>query len=59
MRGFDCGADGHHHDGEDDERLFQEVREHADDVHAGQFSDEQIRAFIANGAYDCPQHATA
>lgn len=59
MRGFDCPGDGHHHDGEDDEAVFGEVRKHADEVHAGQFSDEQIRGFIAEGAYDCQQHANA
>ena len=59
MRGFDCPSDGHHHDGEDDERLFAAVRAHADEVHAGQFTDEQIRGFIAACAYDCQQHAAA
>ena len=59
MRGFDCGADNHHHDGEDDEALFQEVRKHADDSHPDQFSDEQVRGFIADGAYDHEEHAPA
>ena len=58
MRGFDCGADDHHHDGEDDAALFREVRRHADEVHAGQFTDEQIRGFVAAGAYECEEHGT-
>ena len=59
MRGFDCPGDGHHHDGENDEQLFAEVRKHANEVHPGAFSDEQVRGFIASGAYECQQHANA
>ena len=59
MRGFDCPGDGHHHDGEDDEALFTQVRAHADESHAGQFSDEQIRGFITGGAYNCQEHSAA
>lgn len=59
MRGFDCPGDGHHHDGENDEQVVQEVRRHADEVHPGQFTDEQIREFVAAGAYDCQQHTAA
>jgi predicted small metal-binding protein len=53
MRAMDCPEDGHHLEAENDEELFNQARQHADEVHpeAG-FTDEQLRGLIAENAYD-------
>jgi predicted small metal-binding protein len=53
MRAMDCTLDDHHLEAENDEELFKQAREHVDEAHPEmEFSDEQLRAMIAEQAYD-------
>ena len=52
MRALDCEC-GQHLEAGDDEELFQRAREHVDRDHPDMgLSDDQVRAIVAEGAYD-------
>jgi hypothetical protein len=53
MRAMDSPEDGHHLEAMNGEELSKEARKHADEVHPERgFTDEQLRALVAENAYD-------
>ncbi|MGH3090633.1 MAG: DUF1059 domain-containing protein [Rubrobacteraceae bacterium] len=51
MRALDCEC-GRHLEAADDEKLFEQAREHVDRDHPEmQLDDEQVRGIVAEGAY--------
>ncbi len=51
MRGFDCAC-GEYIQAENDEKLLQQMRSHADQDHKDQFSDAQLQSMRNQSAYD-------
>jgi hypothetical protein len=54
MRAFDCSHPSHedvHFTAGGDEELFEQVRRHRDEYHR-ELTDDQVREFISQGAYD-------
>jgi predicted small metal-binding protein len=46
---FPCGE---HLEANNDEELLKEARKHADEDHANEYEDWQLRQMITTGAYD-------
>jgi hypothetical protein len=51
MRAVDCPC-GEYVEASTDQGLFDAMRRHADEDHPGQYSDPELKAIIANSAYD-------
>jgi predicted small metal-binding protein len=53
MRAMECPDDGHHMEADNDEELFKMARRHTNEAHPeAQLTDEQVRAIVAESAYD-------
>jgi hypothetical protein len=51
MRAVECPC-GEHLEGQNDQTLFQEFRQHADTEHEGEYEDQQLRQIVTTTAYD-------
>jgi predicted small metal-binding protein len=59
MRGFDCGC-GEYVEAENDQRLLERMRTHADEAHTEEgFTDAQLARMAEDGAYDVRSDASA
>jgi hypothetical protein len=51
MRAVECPC-GEYVEAQSDEKLFEETRRHADDVHPEQYQDSELKTLIATSGYD-------
>ena len=51
MRAVDCPC-GEHFEAHNDMKILEIVKEHADDEHAGEYSDADLKLLVNTSAYD-------
>ena len=51
MRAGECPC-GEHLEAQNDERLYEETRRHADEEHEGRYEDWELRQLVTTSAYD-------
>lgn len=51
MRAVDCPC-GEHIEAQNDTKVLEEVKEHADETHPGEYSEADLRLMVNTTAYD-------